>query len=148
MTIAIPRLDRTTAAERGLTIADFLVPIGIAERIDTRVRHIALVVAGALFILLTAQIYIVRCAGPADRPDLRRAGRGGALGARRGFAAVALYIALGLVGLPFFAEGKGGLAVLVGADRRLPRRVRRRGRRSSAGWPSSAGIAASAARSR
>ena len=58
MTIAIPRLDRTTAAERGLTIADFLVPIGIAERIDTRVRHIALVVAGALFILLTAQIYI------------------------------------------------------------------------------------------
>ena len=34
MTIAIPRLDRTTAAERGLTIADFLVPIGIAERIE------------------------------------------------------------------------------------------------------------------
>ena len=48
MTIVLPRLDRTTAAERGLTIADFLVPIGIAERIDTRVRHIALVVAGAL----------------------------------------------------------------------------------------------------
>ena len=50
MTIAIPRLDRTTAAERGLTIADFLVPIGIAERLNTRVRHLALVVAGALFI--------------------------------------------------------------------------------------------------
>jgi biotin transport system substrate-specific component len=40
---------------------------------------------------------------------------GGALGARRGFAAVALYVLLGLVGLPFFAEGKGGTAVILGA---------------------------------
>jgi len=39
---------------------------------------------------------------------------GGALGARRGFAAIALYVLLGLVGLPFFAEGKGGSAVLLG----------------------------------
>ena len=115
MTIALPRLDRTTAAERGLTIADFLVPIGIAERIDTRVRHIALVVAGALFILLTAQIYIVRSPVPLTGQTFGVLVAAGALGARRGFAAVALYIALGLVGLPFFAEGKGGLAVLVGA---------------------------------
>jgi biotin transport system substrate-specific component len=115
MTIAIPRLDRTTAAERGLTIADFLVPIGIAERIDTRVRHIALVVAGALFILLTAQIYIVRSPVPLTGQTFGVLVAAGALGARRGFAAVSLYIALGLVGLPFFAEGKGGLAVLVGA---------------------------------
>jgi len=46
MTIAIPRLDRSTAAERGLTIADFLVPIRVGERINTRVRDVALVVAG------------------------------------------------------------------------------------------------------
>ncbi len=39
---------------------------------------------------------------------------GGALGARRGFAAVALYVLLGLVGLPFFAEGTGGTSVLLG----------------------------------
>ena len=31
MTIAIPRLDRTTAADRGLTLADFLVPIPVAS---------------------------------------------------------------------------------------------------------------------
>jgi biotin transport system substrate-specific component len=41
---------------------------------------------------------------------------GGALGARRGFAAVALYVLLGVVGLPFFAEGKGGSAVILGAS--------------------------------
>ena len=38
MTIAIPRLDRSTAAERGLTIGDFLVPIRLGERTPTRVR--------------------------------------------------------------------------------------------------------------
>ena len=58
MTIAIPRLDRSTAADRGLTIADFLVPIRVGERLNARVRDIALVVAGALFIYLTAQVYI------------------------------------------------------------------------------------------
>jgi len=114
MTIALPRLDRTTAAERGLTIADFLVPIGIGERIDTRVRHIALIVAGSLFILLTAQIYIARSPVPLTGQTFGVLVAAGALGARRGFASVGLYIALGLVGLPFFAEGKGGLGVLVG----------------------------------
>ena len=50
MTIAMPRLDRSTAAERGLTIADFLVPITVAERLNTRVRDSILIGAGALFI--------------------------------------------------------------------------------------------------
>jgi biotin transport system substrate-specific component len=40
---------------------------------------------------------------------------GGALGFRRGFAAVALYVLLGVIGLPFFAEGKGGFAIIWGA---------------------------------
>ena len=43
MTIAIPRLDRSTAAERGLTIADFLVPIRVGERLNARVRDLVLV---------------------------------------------------------------------------------------------------------
>ena len=34
---------------------------------------------------------------------------GGALGLKRGGAAALLYVALGVVGLPFFAEGKGGI---------------------------------------
>ena len=58
MTIAIPRLDRTTAEERGLTLADFLVPISVAERINVRVRHIALILTGVLVVAAAAQIYI------------------------------------------------------------------------------------------
>jgi len=58
LTIAIPRLDRSTAAERGITLADFLVPITVGERTPTRLRHIALIVAGALVVALTAQIVI------------------------------------------------------------------------------------------
>jgi biotin transport system substrate-specific component len=115
MTIAIPRLDRSTAADRGLTIADFLVPISVGERLNARFRHILLIASGALFIFLTAQVYIVRTPVPLTGQTFGVLIVGGALGARRGFAAVALYVLLGLVGLPFFAEGKGGSAVILGA---------------------------------
>lgn len=114
MTLAIPRLDRTTAEGRGLTIADFLVPIRVGERLNVRVRHIALIVAGALFIVLTAQIYIARAPVPLTGQTFGVLLVGGALGGRRGFAAIALYVVMGLVGLPFFAEGKGGVAVILG----------------------------------
>jgi biotin transport system substrate-specific component len=39
---------------------------------------------------------------------------GGVLGARRGAAALALYLAMGLVGLPVFAAGGSGIARLMG----------------------------------
>jgi biotin transport system substrate-specific component len=39
----------------------------------------------------------------------------GALGFRRGLAATILYLLLGIVGLPVFAEGKHGTAILFGA---------------------------------
>ena len=115
MTIVLPRLDRTNAAERGLTIADFLVPIRLGERLSTRVRHVALITAGALVIYLTAQIYIVREPVPLTGQTFGVLAVGGALGMRRGLAAVALYVLLGVVGLPFFAEGKGGLQIIWGA---------------------------------
>ncbi|MFL5643032.1 MAG: biotin transporter BioY [Chloroflexota bacterium] len=114
MTIAIPRLDRTTAADRGLTLADFLVPIPVGERLNARVRHILLIAAGAVFIYLTARLAIPRDPVPWTGQTFGILVVGGALGARRGFAAIALYVLLGLVGLPFFAEGKGGTAVLLG----------------------------------
>jgi biotin transport system substrate-specific component len=41
---------------------------------------------------------------------------GGALGFRRGVSSVALYVLIGLVGMPFFAEGKGGINVILGAS--------------------------------
>jgi biotin transport system substrate-specific component len=41
---------------------------------------------------------------------------GASLGARRGAAALLLYLAEGAVGLPFFAEGRSGAAFLFSAD--------------------------------
>jgi biotin transport system substrate-specific component len=118
MTLAIPRLDRSTAAERGLTIADFLVPIRVGERLNARVRDIVLVLTGALFIYLTARISL-----PVPGSPVPITGQtfgvllvGGALGYRRGLLAVFLYVLLGVVGLPFFAEGKGGLTVIWGTN--------------------------------
>lgn len=117
MTIALPRLDRTTAEERGLTIADFLVPIRVGERLNSRVRDVALVAAGALLIYLSARISI-----PVPGSPVPITGQtfgvllvGGALGFRRGLIAVAVYVLLGVVGLPFFAEGRGGVSVIWGA---------------------------------
>ena len=117
MTIVIPRLDRLPAAERGITIGDFLVPIRVGERLSSRARHVALIVAGALFIYLSALVVI-----PIPGNPVPITGQtfgvllvGGALGFRRGLAAVLLYVLLGVVGLPFFAEGKGGLTIILGA---------------------------------
>lgn len=117
MTLAIPRLDRSTAEERGLTIADFLVPIRLGERVNARVRDVALVVAGALLIYLTARVSF-----PVPGSPVPSTGQtfgvllvGGALGFRRGLIGVGLYVLLGVIGLPFFAEGKGGLSIIWGA---------------------------------
>jgi biotin transport system substrate-specific component len=117
MTLAIPRLDRSTAEERGLTIADFLVPIRLGERVNARVRDVALVVAGALLIYLTARIAFVVPGSPVPITGQTFGVLlvGGALGFRRGLIGVGLYVLLGVIGLPFFAEAKGGLSVIWGA---------------------------------
>lgn len=124
-----PSLNRLPADERGVTIADFLLPIRVGERMGSRVRHIALIVAGALLIAACAQITIVqegqtiplladfriRLASspvPITGQTFAVLLVGGALGFRRGFLAVALYLALGLF-LPFYAEGSSGLDTYV-----------------------------------
>ena len=114
MTIAMPRLDRSTAAERGLTIADFLVPITVAERLNARVRDSILIATGALFIYLTSLIVVPHDPIPWTGQTFGVLMVGGALGLRRGLLAVALYVLLGYVGLPFFAEGKSGASVILG----------------------------------
>jgi biotin transport system substrate-specific component len=117
MTLAIPRLDRSTAEERGLTIADFLVPIRLGERVNARVRDVSLVVAGALLIYLTARIVFLVPGSPVPITGQTFGVLlvGGALGFRRGLIGVGLYVLLGVIGLPFFAEGKFGLSVIWGA---------------------------------
>jgi biotin transport system substrate-specific component len=112
--LASSRFNRLPAAERGITIGDFLVPIRVGERLSSRARHVALVVAGALFVFLTAQISIrlpnnpVPITGQVFGVLLV----GGALGFRRGLLATLLYVAIGLIGYPAFAEHKGGIGVI------------------------------------
>jgi biotin transport system substrate-specific component len=118
MTIALPRLDRTTSADRGLTIADFFVPIEVGERLNSRVRDLVLVITGALFIYLTSLI-VIQIPGnpiPITGQTFGVLLVGGGLGLRRGFSAVTLYVLLGVIGLPFFAEGRGGVSVIWGAS--------------------------------
>jgi biotin transport system substrate-specific component len=118
MSIATPSLNRLPAAERGLTIGDFLVPNPLAERIGIRPRHIALIVLGSLLIALCAKLTIPvpGSAVPVTGQTFGVLLVGGALGARRGSTSVALYLLLGVIGLPFFAEGKSGIQVIFGAS--------------------------------
>jgi biotin transport system substrate-specific component len=117
MTITMPRLDRLPAQERGLTIGDFLVPIRVSERINTRARHLALILIGTALIALCARVSILVPGNPVPFTGqtfgvLLSAG---ALGFRRGLAASLLYLVLGAVGLPIFAEGAHGTSVILGA---------------------------------
>ena len=116
MTIAIPRLDRSTAAERGLTLADFLVPVTLAERTPTRVRHMVLIVIGAFVVALSAQVVIPTLPVPFTGQTLGVLVVGGALGFRRGALALLLYLAMGLAGLSVFAEGTSGVGKILGAS--------------------------------
>ena len=115
MTISMPRMDRLPAQERGVTIGDFLVPIRVSERLYNRARHLALILLGTLVIALTAQIYIPTQPVPFTGQTFGVLLTAGALGFRRGVLATVLYLALGAVGLPVFAEGKHGTEWLVGA---------------------------------
>ena len=114
MTIAIPRLDRSTAAERGLTIADFLVPVSVAERVAPRVRHIALILLGVLVVTLSARIYIPIQPVPFTGQTFGVLLVGGALGLRRGATALALYVAIAAAGVPILSEGKAGVDAVLG----------------------------------
>jgi len=114
-------LDRRAPAP-GSTLADRLVPAGIAARLGSRSRDTALVAVAALLIALSAAVSIrlpdnpVPISGQTFGVLLVAA----ALGLRRGFAATALYVAVGVIGFPAFAEGKGGLGVIAGvSDGRL-----------------------------
>jgi biotin transport system substrate-specific component len=115
MTIAIPRLDRSTAEERGITLADFLVPIRVAERTPSVLRHIALIVLGTTFVALSAQVVIPTQPVPFTGQTFGVLLVGGALGFRRGVLALLLYLLIGAIGLPVYAEGKAGLTIVQGA---------------------------------
>lgn len=115
MTIVLPRMDRLSAEERGITIGDFLVPIRVSDRMGSRVRHLALVAIGALVIALASNLFIRLPQTPVPITGQTFAVLlvGGALGFRRGVLATLLYLVLGLW-FPVYAEHRHGLDVIVG----------------------------------
>jgi biotin transport system substrate-specific component len=113
--LATHQLNRLPAAERGITIADFLVPIRVGERMSARLRHIALICLGAAFIALTSNvaIWLPDNPVPITGQTLAVLVVGGALGFRRGAMSVALYLILGFF-LPVYAGQSHGLNTIVG----------------------------------
>ncbi len=81
-----------------------------------RLGNAGLVVGASLFVALMAQARIDLPFSPVPITGQTFAVLlvGAALGARRGAAALALYVAQGAVGLPVFAGGTAGLAILFG----------------------------------
>lgn len=99
----------TTAVHPQPVLADLLPAV--------RWRSIALVAAGALLTALTSQIRIPLgfTPVPINLATFSVALTGGALGARRGVTSMGLYLAAGIVGLPFFANASSGWDTVTGA---------------------------------
>ena len=117
MTISVPRLDRSAAGERGITIADFLVPVRVSDGLGVRLRHLALILLGTLLIAVAAQVrfYLPGNPVPFSGQTFAVLLAGGALGFKRGVAATSLYVLLGIVGLPVYADAKHGWEIVSGA---------------------------------
>src|SRR5512143_1497356 len=86
-------------------------------RAATWLRDVTLIVLGALFVAVLAQIEI-----PLPFTPVPITGQtfgvllvGAALGSKRGAACLTTYLVMGLVGLPFFAGGAHGLSIVLGA---------------------------------
>lgn len=80
-------------------------------------RDLTLIVLGALFVAALAQVKIALPFTPVPLTGQTFAVLlvGATLGSKRGAASMALYMALGALGLPVFAGGEAGLAYLSGA---------------------------------
>jgi len=94
----------------GLTVADLLRP---SERRLARLYDAALIAGGSLVIALCAQIavgYPVPVTGQTFAVLMLAA----LLGSRRGVLCILVYLAEGMAGLPVFAQGKAGLAYMLG----------------------------------
>ena len=79
-------------------------------------RDLLLVTAGALFVAALSQVKISLPFTPIPLTGQTFAVLlvGAALGARRGLGSLSLYLALGALGLPFFAGGASGLGYMSG----------------------------------
>ena len=88
--------------------------IGAEESLMERsIAHIALFAALIAVLGLMPRIDLISGV-PITLQTLGVALAGTVLGSKRGFLAVLLFVVLGLVGLPIFSGGRGGLGVLAG----------------------------------
>ncbi|MFF7854692.1 biotin transporter BioY [Streptomyces sp. NPDC007904] len=94
-----------TSTRTGLVLADLLPA--------SRVRDAALVLGGAALTGLAAQIAVPVPGSPVPVTGQTFAALlvGTSLGARRGFASLAVYALAGVAGVPWFAEGGSGAAM-------------------------------------
>ncbi|WP_256103308.1 biotin transporter BioY [Streptomyces sp. ODS05-4] len=92
-------------ARPGAVLADLLP--------SSRTRDIALVVGGAALTGLAAQIAVPVPGSPVPVSGQTFAALlvGTALGARRGFLSLALYVVVGMAGVPWFAQATSGYAM-------------------------------------
>lgn len=94
------------------------IPAQAVEQVRpaTAVHKIALIVGGSLFVALCARLSLPLpfTPVPLTLANLGVLVVGLALGSRAGFAALALYLAEGAMGLPVFSVGPGGIAQLLG----------------------------------
>ncbi len=88
----------------------------ILPTLNQKIGDLVLITAGALLVAILAQVRIPLPFTPVPLTGQTFAVLlvGAALGARRGFASLGLYTALGTFGLPVFAGGAAGLAYALG----------------------------------
>ncbi len=105
-------MSHATVPLRPATIGQAIVP-GVAPA----VRAILLVGAGVALTALAAQVRFAIPGTPVPVTGQTAAVllTGAALGARLGGTSMLLYVLLGAIGLPIFANGSGGVAQLFGA---------------------------------
>jgi len=117
MTIGLPTMARVPLQQQGVTLGDFLVPIRIGEHVTYRVRNLALVVLGVVFIALSARVsfYLPGDPVPVTGQTFGVLLASCALGFRRALVMNGMYLAVGLIGLPVFADGSSGQSVVFGA---------------------------------
>lgn len=81
----------------------------------TWLREITIIASGVAMLSLLAQVYIPLVPVPITGQSLGVLVVGAAFGSRRAIVTTLLYLAIGALGMPVFAEASSGLAVLTGA---------------------------------
>ncbi|WP_449282689.1 biotin transporter BioY [Leucobacter sp.] len=106
----------TPAAETPATGPEATPPAAARPKRTNPATDLALIATFAAFIAVCAIIPAITIAGPVPftLQTFAILLTGAVLGARRGFLAALLYLAIGAIGLPVFAGGSAGLAPFAG----------------------------------